>query len=236
MTAGSGRLDITGTGGGEAAYTRVMYGLEKIAIGVVPVHTSHEKHSPSAWKMSNAKTSWSWEGYDGKKTKVEVYSRDFKVSLFVNSRKVGTKKVDDHGRAVFKTKYRDGEIVAIAYDQKGVETARTSMRTAGSQTVLSLLPEKKTVAKDELAYVRIAYTDENLNVKPLARGDVKVSVEGGELIGLGSGCSYTERSYITDVTDTYYGQALAVIKPTGGEIKIDASSIYGQASAYVTVK
>ena len=41
VTAGSGRLDITGTGGGEAAYTRVMYGLDKIAFAVVPVHTSH---------------------------------------------------------------------------------------------------------------------------------------------------------------------------------------------------
>lgn len=236
VTAGSGRLDITGTGGGEAAYTRVMYGLDKIAFAVVPVHTSHEKHSPSAWKMSNAKTSWSWEGYDGKKTQVEVYSRDHKVSLFVNGRKVGTKSIDKHGRAIFKTKYRDGEAVAVAYDSAGKETARTSMRTADGQTVLSLIPEKKTVAMDELAYVRIAFTDENLIVKPLVRGDVKVNVEGGELLGLGSGCSYTERSYITDVTDTYYGQALAIIKPTGGEIKVSASSLYGQATAYVNVK
>ena len=232
VTAGSGRLDITGVGGGEAAYTRVMYGKDKIAIAVVPVSTSHQKHSPSAWKMTNALTSWSWEGYDGKKTKVEVYSRDSRVALFINSRKAGLKKTKN-GRAVFNVKYRDGEAVAIAYDERGKETARTRLTTAGTQTVLSLIPEKKRVAKDELAYVRIAYTDEEGTVKPLARGDVSVGVEGGELIALGSGCSYTERSYLSDVTDTYYGQALAIIKPIGGEIRVSAASIYGSAQTHI---
>ncbi len=233
ITAGSGRLDITGRGHGEAAYTKVMYGLEKIAFAVVPVDTAFEKHSPSAWKMTNAETSWSWEGCDGKKTKVEVYSRDFKAALVINGKRVGVKKIDKNGRAVFKTRYRDGEATAIAYDEKGNETARTSMRTAGKETKLTLLPESDAIKADELAYVRIAYTDNNGEVKPLARADVKVKVEGGELLGLGTGCSYTERSYLDDTTDTYYGEALAIIKPTGKEITVFAESKYGNAVASV---
>lgn len=183
--------------------------------------------------MTNAKTSWSWEGCDGKKTKVEVYSRDFKAALVINGKRVGVKKIDKNGRAVFKTRYRDGEATAIAYDEKGNETARTSMRTAGKETKLTLLPESDAIKADELAYVRIAYTDNNGEVKPLARADVKVKVEGGELLGLGTGCSYAERSYLDDTTDTYYGEALAIIKPTGKEITVFAESKYGNAVASV---
>lgn len=238
MTAGSGRLDITGRGQGEAAYTRVMYGLDKIAFAVVPVDTAFDKHSPSAWKMSNAKTSWSWSGCDGKKTKVEVYSRDYLAELFVNGKRVGKKKIKKTGRATFKTRYRDGEAVAVAYDRAGNETARTAMKTAGSETLLSLLPEKKTVGSGALAYVRIAYTDKDCNVKPLCRGDVSVKVQGGKLLGLGNGCSYSERGYITDVTDVYYGEALAIVQPDKGanQIKISASSHVGEAEAVIAVQ
>ncbi len=235
LTAGSGRLDITGRGHGEAAYTRVMYGLDKIAFAVIPVDTAFEKHSPSAWKMTNAKTSWSWEGCDGKKTKVEIYSRDYKAELLINGKRVGVKKIDKTGRAIFKTKYRDGEATAIAYDKNGKETARTTMRTAEKETKLTLIPEAYAVKAGELAYVRIAYTDNNGEVKPLARADVKVQVSGGKLLGLGNGCSYTERSYLGDTTDTYYGEALAIVMPEEKEITITAQSKYGNASATVAV-
>ena len=51
--------------------------------------------------------------------------------------------------------------------------------------------------------------------RPLARGDIRVAVEGGTLLALGSACPYNERGYLTDTTDTYYGQALAIVKPNG---------------------
>ena len=240
ITAGSGRLDITGRGGGEAAYTRVMYGLDKLAFAAVPVDTAFDRHSPSAWKMTNAKTSWSWNGMNGRKTSVEVYSRDFKVELIINGKSVGVKKIDANGRAVFKTKYYDGKATAVAYGKDGAETACVSMKTAGDETVLSLLPEKEAVTADELCYVRIAYTDADKTVKPLARGDVKIKVTGGRLIALGNGCSYMDisRSYDGDVTDTYYGEALAVIKPFANAetITVSGESPYSSASVEIPVK
>ena len=68
ISAGSGRIDLTGKPLAEAAYTRVAFELEKgPIIAVRPVKYTGEKHSPSAWKMTNAIESWSWRGYEGEK-------------------------------------------------------------------------------------------------------------------------------------------------------------------------
>ncbi len=42
--------------------------------------------------------------------------------------------------------------------------------------------------------------------------DLKVSVENGTLEGLGSACSYVEGNYAQDTVDTYYGEAMAVVR------------------------
>ena len=34
----------------------------------------------------------------------------------------------------------------------------------------------------------------------------------GALLGLGSACAYSERGYLSDTTDTYFGEALAVVR------------------------
>ena len=94
LTAGSGRLDLLGNPLGEALYTRVAFGLDETPrIAVVPVSHTGEKHSPSAWKFSCAIPSWSWNGSDGKKAHVEVYSRAPAVALLLNGREVARKKI-----------------------------------------------------------------------------------------------------------------------------------------------
>lgn len=92
VSAGSGRIDLTGKPLGEMAYTRVAFELEDLAIAVMPVDHTKDAHSPSAWKMTNAMESWSWEGCDGNAAKVEVYTRADHVKLYINGKCVGTKK------------------------------------------------------------------------------------------------------------------------------------------------
>lgn len=71
VSAGAGRFDLTGKPLAEASYTQVAFGLKPIAIGVVPVGLGRE-HSPSAWKMTNAVESWSWDGQEGERTHMRV--------------------------------------------------------------------------------------------------------------------------------------------------------------------
>lgn len=74
VSAGSGRLDLIGNPLGEAFYTKVAFELEdKPQIAVVPVNHTDERHSPSAWKFSNAISSWSWNGCNGKSESRSVF-------------------------------------------------------------------------------------------------------------------------------------------------------------------
>lgn len=236
IAAGSGRMDITGRPWGEAAYTRVAFGLDKIRIAVVPVNHTKDKHSPAAWRMTNAIQSWSWNGCEGKPAKVEVYARGAKVALFLCGRKITEKKIKKDCRTVFKIKYRDGELKAVSYDSEGKELASASLVTAGENTVLSAVPERRSVKKNELIYLPLRYTDEKGILKPLARGEITLSVSGGKLLGFGNGCAYCEKGYLGNVADTYFGEAMAVIMPEGqSAVTVKADSKFGQACVSVDV-
>ncbi|MDO5540731.1 MAG: glycoside hydrolase family 2 TIM barrel-domain containing protein [Eubacteriales bacterium] len=236
VSAGSGRIDLTGRPLAEMTYTKVAFELENIGIGVIPVPYAKQKHSPSAWKMTNAVESWSWRGCAGKETQVEVYARADHVSLFVNGKCVGTKKPEGDCRVIFKTVYQDGSVKAVAYDAKDCVIAEKELKTAGRETVLTVKPEQKCINREDLCYVRLQYTDREGTVKPLMRGDITVHVDGGRLLGLGSACPYYEKSYLGNVTDTYYGEALAVIKPDGeGRICVTAESKHVNGRAEIEV-
>ncbi len=238
VLAGSGRLDITGKPLSEAEYTKVAFEKLDLAIGVIPAKYAKERHSPSAWKMTNAYPSWSWNGCEGMPTTVEVYSRAAEIELFLNGKSLGKKKRGNNCRITFPVTYMPGTLTARAYDESGKPVAEKSLVSASSETILKAEPELDTIRiGSDLAYVRLRLTDQNGIVKPLERAEIKVEVTGGTLIGLGSGCPYYEKSYLSDVCDTYYGEAMAIIKPDKpGKILLKASSKYTNAQVTIIVK
>ena len=216
MTAGSGRADLIGTLTGEALYTRIAFGLDEGPyLAVSPVNHTGERHSPSAWKFSNAIPSWSWRGCAGKKAHVEVYSRAPAVELLLNGRRVGYRKFGKNCRFDFRITYEDGELTAIARDREGRELSRSSLKTAGEETVLSVTAEGP-VRAGGLAYLRLQFTDAAGNVKPLEHRKVRVRVEGAALLALGCAAPYNEIGYTSGETDTYYGEAMAVVRAQEG--------------------
>ncbi len=225
ISAGSGRIDLTGKPLGEAIYTKVAFELEQgPRIAVCPVNHSSDKHSPSAWKMSNAIESWSFEGHDGEIANVEVYARAHSIELFVNDTLVGKKKVKKNCITKFRCKYVPGKIEAVSYDMSGIEINRSSLISAGPKTFLIAEPEKDTAKKGELSFIRLKYVDDKGILKPLCRGNLKVQLKGGKLIGLGSACPFYLQSYLDDETDTYFGEALAAILPEQeGEMRFTVS-------------
>ena len=234
VSAGSGRIDLTGKPLAEMAFTRVAFGLQKIGMGVVPVDHTDSPHSPSAWKMSNALESWSWNGCEGKAAKVEVYARAHHVSLYVNGKCVGTNEMKKNCITTFRTTYEPGELKAVSFNAEDKKIAECMLHTAGDETVLTLEPEQTSVKENDLLYVRMKYTDNEGTVKPLARGEIRVKVQGGRILGIGSACPFCEKSYIGDTADTYYGEALVIIQPEKGrKIVVEAESPYGNAKAEV---
>ena len=91
--------------------------------------------------------------------------------------------------------------------------------------------EEESLKAGGLGFIRLRFTDENGVWKPLARDILKVSVEGGELLGLGSANSYVRGNYTTDSTDTYYGEALAIVRAgAGDELKISVTRTNGEVT------
>lgn len=215
MTAGSGRLDLTGSELAEAAYTRVAFELERGPILAVRPLGHKGKHSPSAWKMTNARRSWSWRGCEGEKAVVEVYARAARVELFLNGRPAAQKNIKKDCRVLFQLPYENGTLTAVAYDAQGNEIGRDALRTAQEETVLRCEPEQSSVRAGQLAFVRLRYTDPEGIAKPMERHHITVKVHGGTLLALGNACPYNAEGYLKDTTDTYYGEALAIVQADG---------------------
>lgn len=235
VSAGSGRIDLTGKSLGEALYTRVALEADNGPyIAVCPVNHTGDRHSPSAWKMTNAIPSWSWTGCEERKANVEVYARAARVELVLNGHTVGSKTLKNDCLARFSIPYESGTLEAVSYDAADHEMGRCKLQSAGGTTRLTLDAEEPTVKPGHLCYVRLRYTDENGITKPLARGSIQVQVRGGTLVGLGSACPFNKHSYLDSETDTYYGEALAIVRMGDGDAMTIAASD-GEYSAELTV-
>lgn len=235
VSAGSGRIDLTGKPLGEALYTRVALEADNGPyIAVCPVNHTGDRHSPSAWKMTNAMPSWSWTGFEGRKANVEVYARAARVELVLNGHTVGSKTLKNDCLAKFSIPYESGTLEAVSYDAADHEIGRCKLQSAGGTTRLTLDAEEPTVKLGHLCYIRLRYTDENGITKPLARGSIQVQVRGGTLVGLGSACPFNKHSYLDSETDTYYGEALAIVRMGDGDAMTIAASD-GEYSAELTV-
>ncbi|MFR5152737.1 MAG: hypothetical protein ACLTER_27245 [Ruminococcus sp.] len=98
-------------------------------------------------------------------------------------------------KVFFDTTYQNGEIKAVAYDANDNIIAERTLTTAGKETILVAEPELTRVNADtDLCYVRMRYTDENGQTKPLVRGRIQLTVEGGELLAFGSACPYYRKA------------------------------------------
>ena len=236
ISAGAGRIDLTGKPLGEALYTRVAFEQDSGPfLAVRPICHAGRSHSPSAWKMTNAMPTWSFRGWEGKQAHVEVYARADSVELLLNGASLGRKQVKNNCVFTFHVPYANGKLEAVAYDAPGHEIGRSMLETAGEETILRAVPEETMVRAGHLSFIRLQYTDSNGIVKPCERGVLDVKVEGGRLVGLGSACPYYERSYLDSTCDTYYGEALAIVEAGSGD-QVTLTAGDGKHEAVTVVK
>jgi len=213
----SGVLDILGNETAEVGLTSVVWGKHKMPyVGVRPVNQEGKEPIKMVWRGTNALPSWAWLNCEGNKAVVKVYADATKVELFINNKSLGKKAIKDY-KAIFKVKYVLGEIMAVAYDSRGKEISRSKLESAFGKLRLSLIPEEKV---EDIVYVNIAITGDNGVVECNADETLKVSVEGGELLGFGSACPRTEENFLAGSYTTYYGRAQAVVRVGNGPVKL----------------
>lgn len=237
VLAGAGVIDIVGMPDAACRYASTVWGLEDAPrIGVKPVNHPGVRPAKSVWRGTNAIESWAWSGCGGNPAEIEVYSDAAAVALLLNGKCIGKKKLREC-RAIFKTKYADGTLCAVAYDADGRELARTALSSASGACSIVLKPEKSTVRAGELVYVPVTLAGENGVVESNADRKLCVTVTGGELLAFGSANPCTEEAYHTGSFTTYYGRALAVVRAgSAGTVVVEATDGSIRASARISVE
>ncbi len=191
-----------------------------------PVHKGVEPGF-SSYKWTDSIESWTYEGCEGNRTFVDVYTDAYEVEVLINGQSLGRRIVEDYF-AKFPAVYQSGEVVGIGYDKDGEEIYRSSLKTAQSQTVINAVVDNTELEAGggDFAFIDISIADENGVVKSLPEHKVTVTVEGaGELAGLGSANPQNAEKYTQDNHTTYFGKLLAVVRSglTSGAIKVTLS-------------
>ncbi|TRZ51537.1 glycoside hydrolase family 2 protein [bacterium] len=240
IVAGCGAIDITGFRDTYAYLASIVWDkYENPYIGVRSVDHSGEKMYTTLFRKTDAVNSWSWNGCEGKKATIEIYSKGAQVELIQDGRSVGKKKLKEYA-ARFDTTYRPGSLEAVSYDENGKELGRAVLKTASEETVLTVTPET-TVLKangEDLAYIVINVTDNEGIVKVLEERTIQVRVDGaGTLQAVGSGNPRETEDYTGTSFTTYHGRMIAVVRSgfEKGEVKVTISTA-GMESKEITLE
>lgn len=230
LLAGQGMVDITGYPKAQMAFMQVVWGMRKQPyLCVRPLNHSGERPKKSAWQFTDALASWTWQGYEGKKTTAEVYADAYAVRLELNGKKIGCKKIKNF-KALFSVKYAPGTLTAVALDENGKEIGRTQLTTGKRQTQLSVRADKTELSANgqDLSFVEIEFTDGAGNLKPYLEQPVELHItgSGAVLAGFGSALCKTDEVFSSLTHTSYRGRVLAVLRAThsAGKIELTVSS------------
>ncbi len=245
LTSYDGDFDITGRRLPQGYYREIVVGHRADPYLAVqdPAHYGDEP-IVSGWSWPGTISSWSWPGYEEKPLRVEVYGKGDEAELLLNGESAGRLPISQKSegqtvayRVVFDTVYRPGKAEAVVY-RDGVETGRYAMETAGDAVDLWAAADRTAIRADDtdLAYIDIELHDARGRLNPGASARVTAAVTGpGELQGLGSGDPQSEDDFFAGTCSTWYGHALAAVRPTGaGEIIVTVTA-EGFAPVTVTV-
>ena len=225
ISAYSGAIDLIGHPDIISYWAAIVWGkYKKPYIAVRPVNHTGEKTKFSAYRHTDAVSSWSWPGCEGKKARIEVYSQGHTIELFKNKKSLGKKELKEFF-ATFDTVYQSGTIEAVSYDKSGREISRAQLKSAGKETMLTVKAENDTIYAngEDLAFINVEVTDKNGIIKMLSEKKVSVSIEGaGTLLGVGSGNPKTTERYTGNSFTTYQGRMQVVVRSgyQAGKIKV----------------
>ena len=212
--ANCGDIDITGHKRPAGYYRNALWTKDAVTLAAADPAKHGEKYTISGWGFYDAERTWTFPGQEGKKTDVFVFSLAEEVELFVSGESCGRMTPDDRGTAKFEAVYAPGEITAKCW-RDGVCVGSDTIRTTGDWETISLDADcgGKT-GPAEFCYVEIALTDRDGLTSWCADDEIRVTAEGGEVLGTGSGNPTDEHVYSEPACRAYHGTLVAAVRPT----------------------
>lgn len=188
---------------------------------------------------------WNWEGREGQVTPVFVYTSYPKAELFINGKSQGIRQKNDSTlqsryRLMWNdTRYEQGEVKVVAYDNAGNKAAEKVMRTAGKPHHIILTSNRGTLNADgdDLAYITVQIADKDGNVIPTDRRRVKFTVSGsGTFEATANGDPTSLLPFQNPEMDLFSGAATAIVRSgkESGDLKFTATA-KGVTPATITI-
>lgn len=219
-----GDLDLIGNKKAASYYQDVVWKkspIEMLAHRPIPENLQ-EVVAP--WGFPDELKSWTFPGQEGKKIKVNVYTRSKEVKLELNGKVIAEQTIPDSSvTASFEIEYEPGTLIAKSYDN-GKETGSSSLATAGNPLGIRLIADRNTIKADpnDLSYVSVEVIDEKGNVVPYV-DDVEITYNltgNATIAGVGNGSFDDASSFQQNHKKVYEGRGLVIIRPKGKAGKI----------------
>lgn len=130
---------------------------------------------------------WNWEGREGQKVPVFVYTNYPSAELFINGKSYGRQTKHKNGTVEnryrlmwYNTIYEPGEVKVVAYDDNNKAVAEKIVRTAGKPHHIELSTDYSVLKADgkDLAYVTLKIVDKDGNLCPTDGRLVNFKVKG----------------------------------------------------------
>jgi len=130
---------------------------------------------------------WNWEGREGEKTPVFVYSNYESAELFVNGKSQGIQNKIKNGNPQERYRllwndvvYEPGIVKVVAFDKNGKAVAEKEVKTAGKSHKIVLEADRKTIKSDgkDLSFVTVSVVDKNGIPCPTATNQLQFEVKG----------------------------------------------------------
>lgn len=179
---------------------------------------------------------WNWEGHEGEKTPVFVYTNYPSAELFINGKSYGrqTKRkdgtVENRYRLMwYDAVYQPGEVKVVAYDEQGNPAAEKTIRTAGKPHHIELVTDRTSLQADgkDLAYVTLRIVDKDGNLCPNDGRLVSFKVKGAGKYRASANGDPTCLDLFHKLEMHAFGGMLTVIVQSGekvGDIELQATA------------
>ena len=236
-----GDIDICGFKKPQSYFRDVVWKISNLEMAVHQPIPSGMKEVVSYWGWPNELQSWNWNGQEGTKMQVNVYSNYPEIRLELNGKVIGNKTIftDSTLTATFEVPYEAGELKAVALkDGKEVETK--VMKTTGHAAKIRLTADRSsiTASRNDLSYVTVEILDAAGALVPDAHPSVQFKVEGaGEIAAVENGNPTDMKSFHMPMVSCFNGRSLVILRPKGtaGQINLKAESA-GLTRGEITVQ
>ena len=179
---------------------------------------------------------WNWEGREGEKTPVFVYTNYPSAGLFINGKSYGRQTKHKNGTVENRYRlmwhdavYQPGEVRVVAYDEQGNPVAEKTVRTAGKPHHIELVTARSSLQADgkDLAYVTLRIVDKDGNLCPNDGRLVSFKVKGAGKYRASANGDPTCLDLFHKPEMHAFGGMLTVIVQSGektGEIELQATA------------